>query len=365
MTRPDSYSVYIRDASGVEVGRTNQLISLDYTLTNNAIGKAKLVLMRGDMPNDIDEMLRWVDAWAEVWRSPGGEAEQYEGAFLLQNAVSYRRGNETVVEFEGFNGNILLDWRTVLPGSATKSGNADNLARAFVREHAGALAGARAYPSTVFTVDADTTNFTPTINLDGSGKTLLQVCTDACLQSAQLGTPLYFDVQVELGKMMLRMYPTRRGVVRSEYVFSQDNNTLSPAKLLDSFDGARSHVYATGAGQGSNQLLGQATNTALAGARPFGRREILVNASTAKTQSIADGEAIAALRRYRASSALTANITNRPGSAYGQAWRHGDEILCQEQGRVFLCSVDNVSVSVANGRSEVSATARSQYELPL
>lgn len=363
MTVPDTYRVYARNAYGREVGNIANFISLNYTLTNNAIGNAGLTVRQSDLPSEIATKSGWSDAILEVWRSNKSNAEQYEGTFIIQDGVSYRTGSTVTVELAAVDARTLLDWRLVLPGTATKTGNADNIAKDFVREHAGTSAAAgRAYPASLFSV-AGNTGAAPSVTLNASGKTLLQTVSDLCMQSAQAATPMFFDVQMELGVLVVRTYTVRRGILREGFTFSQTNNTLQEVRLIDTTADARSFVYATGAGQGAQQLLGQASDAVLIANKPFGRREILVNASSAKTQAEANAEAALNLRRYRPSSSLSATVANLPGSSYGEEWRHGDHIYAAEQSRVFLCSIDTVSVSINRTGQKVAATARSLYEL--
>ena len=361
------HSIAFLDQSLTPVGSpVGRIPNLQYALVSNGIGECEAELFLDDIPVAIATPTAQVDAFLLVNRAVGVQAERLEQIYLIQEFKTFKQGSNRYTHLWAQDARMLLQFRYVLSSAGTtiKSGPADNVMKAFVREAmtSAAVDTARRIPSTIFAVDADL-SAGPSVTVDGTNKTLLDVCVDACAQSAQAGTLLYFQIVYESGLLNFRTSAQRQGILRTDFIFSQDNRTLSNSALVESWKGARTFVYAAAAGQGAGQLFGTAQDTALIGSKPFGRREVWLNASSATTQAAADGEAATSLRKYRPSVTLTANMVNLPGAEYGDAWAFGDEVTTQEQDRTFQSLIDAVSVTRAGAVETVNASVKSSYEV--
>jgi hypothetical protein len=273
------------------------------------------------------------------------------------------------IEIYAVDCTTVLDTRVVIADSgaagAKKTAAADDLMKAVVRENLGAsAAAARQLPSSLFSVEADT-SLGASVTLEFAKDSVLSVCQKAAQASAQEGTPISFDVvlsDLHARTLQFRTFKTTRGQIRT-LVFSEERKSLTNARLVEDYTGEKSFVYANGPGEGALNIKGTAEDTATTALRPMGRREVMIDARKATTQAGCDDEALAWLRNYRPVVSFSADIVNAPSSPYGKAWSFGDQLPVHFEGRAFQCNIESVSVSVTKNTESVSASIRSQREL--
>ena len=163
-------------------------VLLDYWQVANGIGPLTLQLPRG-LP------LWWfsLDSQIEVWR-----AGMPEGVWLVRRAGrKISDAGQAVIEVRGVSLAELLTRRIVAAAAgsaqAHRPGPADDVLRAIVREQFGAGAGAGRDISALLEVEPDC-GFGPTIAKSFARRNVLRVLQEIAAQSAQHGTPLFFDV---------------------------------------------------------------------------------------------------------------------------------------------------------------------------
>ena len=213
-----------------------------------------------------------------------------------------------------------LDWRTI-PRPAgvdfdTRSGTADNVAKAYVRYHAGASAGTGRPFADLF-VQADTSQVgTTTQNLVGS--TLYDhINTIANTPTTNYG-PFWwgfvphYTATVFDGFEFKTAYPlwgldrTKGNGVNEELILSRSAGTVQRVSFKGGGADHRNVAYVYGSGTGAAQASRTVTDAAMITA--WGRREVWADAGNYTTNAELDAEGARVLYEKRARIYLTADV---------------------------------------------------------
>lgn len=341
------------------------VLTLRYTNAVNAPGWVDLVIRRGAIPD------RWLlpDCQIAITRDRRLEGEcRWITRLFDEDEV----GDMVTIGAESSMG--LLDLRTVAAtagsAEAIKSGAADDVMKAFVREQLGSSAAAgralttssTGYP---FQVAADTGEG-PTIHKAASRAPLLQTLQEIAQDAASKGAFVAFDVVWTGTRYEFRTYTGRRGRNRAPgstrpLIFRAAD--LSDLRTVRDYRTERTYVYALGQGIEAARDVATAEDTLQSGRSSIGRRELSAEdtrvalGDTTALQSVADGQ----LRAARAIRTTSATIDDTGAYRYGIDWNVGDEVGIQRRsGSVSTARIDSRTVALDAGGQRVSAQLREE-----
>ena len=244
----------------------------------------------------------------------------------------------------------------------TKSGPADDLIKAIVRENLGALAPADRDLSAYLDV-ADDAGQGALVHKTMPRRNVLLVCQEIARASAQAGIPLFFDIVWTGSRLELRTYRDKRGADHrvdspAPIVLSPEFGTLVDASRSFDHRDEATVVYCAGQGQGDQRLIVSVSDDARRTATPFNRREIFVDA---RYLSLADSiatKADAALWRRRPVQQIGGTFADTEQWRYSRDWAWGDLTSAEFNGEILTVRVHAVTLTVARGQRRIAAELR-------
>lgn len=350
------YMVAIASNTGQPL-ETVQPIQGEYTLSEGEIGVLSFTL-----PPSMPLALLQKDGQIHIQRSIDGGGPYLEGdaTWLIRRRRQMLSGRERLTQVWAVHANQLLKRRIVAyaagSAQASKSGAADNLIKAIVRENfisptdtARTMSG--------LAVQADTTQG-PIIDKAFSRRNALAVLQDICDTAASLGTYLGFEVRSFAGDLVLMTYTQQRGVDRragtANYLrVSPTTGAIAESSLDEDWTDESTFVYALGQGEGEDRQAGTARNATAEGLSPFGRVEDSYQANQSTSQAQLDDDAAGELYQRRARELYEAKGQESPGFRYGRDYKWGDLLTVSDFGRSFDVRVNPVRVRFGRNGEEI------------
>ena len=250
---------------------------------------------------------------------------------------------------------------------AVKSGAADDIIKAIVRENLGSSAtdAARVLPSSLFGV-AGNLGAAASISKAFSRRNVLDVCKELADASTQAGTYLAFDVVWNGTALEFRTYTNWRGVDHrfptgvNPVILSAETGSLTRASYAIDYGDEATAAYVGGAGEEDARVVGSSVDTARATLSPFARCEAWGQNTDSSDQSALNDDADALLRSRRPRITFDATVNaDAPGALYGRDYGFGDVVTAQAFGVSVDCRIDAVSVDVTADHETISIIARS------
>ena len=279
----------------------------------------------------------------------------------------YDDAGALVVEVHALCALYLLAGRIVayVAGSAqaVKSGPADDLIKAIIRENLGSLASvADRNLSAYLDVAADVSQGA-TVHKTMPRRNVLLVCQEIARASAQAGKPIFFDVVWTGARLEFRTYLDARGADHrvasaSPIVLSPEFGTLTNASRSFDHRDEATVVYCAGQGRGAERLIVSVSDDARRTQTPFNRRETYVDARyLSLTESVAM-EADATLWHRRPVQELAAEFADTDTWRYGVDWGWGDLTAAELNGEVLAVRVHAVTITAVPGARRVRGELR-------
>jgi len=355
-----SHEIWLSDANGTRLTLLESVISFAYARVVNGIGAFSITL-----PNTFSGGMIQTDGRVEFWRD--GRL-QTAGLIRKMNYADDAKGLTTLV-VGGVDMNDLLRRRIVAyaAGSvqASKSGHADDVLKAIVRENLGASATAtRAWTGAGLTVQADV-GLAPTMEKGFSWRNVFDVVKEIADSSATAGTPLYFDIVPLVGlastPFEFRTYITRRGLDHSAtsatpVVIGVEFGTLATPSRDEDHADERNYIYAGGQGEGAAREIVEVSDLARIGISPFGRCEDFADARNESTTAGVTEAANAALRDGRPHKTFGGNIVDSLSCRYGIEWDFGDTLTATYLGAQYTAMIKALTIAVdATGKETIAA----------
>ncbi len=366
---PSEYYVEIADPFGTMLARTDEFLSLDCARSTR--GEGELIL--GLDPAFPRDLLRW-DGRIGIWRKPeGGPLQLLTETIWLMRWREEEDAGESSLTVKAFPATHLLGRRIVAypadSAQASKSGQADNIMKAIVRENLGALAIAARDWSAYLAVEADT-SLGPVVSKAFAWRYVLAVLQELHEDSVVQGTPTFFDVVAPItGGLEFRTYVQQRGMDHTlagpdPIVFSVERGNLARAKLTEDHSGEITCAYAGGQGKESDRTVVSVLDAVRAGLSPFGRIETFRDARNvpegASATAQITAEATAAVREGRPRRSFVGEILDTEQCAYGVHWQWGDRVSAEHRGVTYDCLVSAVRVTVADGQETIAASLQGE-----
>jgi hypothetical protein len=246
---------------------------------------------------------------------------------------------------------------------ASKSGYADDVMKAIVRENLEGDAIAARDWSALLTV-ADDASLGPSISKAFAWRQVLTVLQEIASSAAEQGEPIYFDI-VAVGNILeFRTYYGQRGTDRSQpdlsqLVLSPELGQIAQGSYAENHMDEATHIYAAGQGEGEEREVEEAEDVARVNASPFGRIEQLKDARNVTTTAALQDEANTALYAARPRCVFQASLVDTPQCRYGTHWHWGDKVLAQFEGMTFTCHIASIAVTVENQAETITAALQS------
>lgn len=322
----------------------------DFTTAECVLAEGKIGMLTLTLPPGHNYANFRRDARVAFYRAPAAELTAgSSGLQLVGNTVwlivGRRRrieradaGWREIVTIRAAHPNHLLARRVVAYDEATaqadKSGAADDLIKAYVRENfTTATDTARNWSTTtLFTVDGDVLA-APTIAKAASYRTVLTTCQEVAAAASANGTYTNFEViGTERGPFRLRTYTGQRGTDRTATSGQQLTISMAMGEFNgveideDWFDMANA-VFAGGGGRQDERLTTFVSDTASIAESPYGWSEWFQNAGGTTDATVLNDEAFRALREHRARILFSGDVRDTEFATFGEEYDWGDRVV--------------------------------------
>jgi len=346
-------SLWLKSPYGILQTPSLVFTEADWTLDENHFG----VLRASGPLAEVNPAFFMQDARIEVKRSIDGGAPYVEGKapFLLRywDIGDEEDGSETY-NIEAYTPEYILtghtidsyaSTETVTNALTTKTGAADDLAKAWVRENITA-ASLAIRNVTGLTVEADTTKGATT-TVSCSYDKLWDVLLDLAEDSANSGTYLSYAIEYSGsdGGLIFRTFTGQRGVAhtgRGAIIAAKELGNLRMARTAYDYRTAVTAVRAGGKGQGAARLTVRLEDTERSSASPYAYREDFEDNSRAETEDALTAIARTALEKGRATRAFTGSFIDTDYARYGREVNFGDTLIAKHRGESFTCRLSRV-----------------------
>lgn len=291
------------------------------------------------------------DSQIEIWRD--GQLVMQTGWLIQRVQVRVQPDGRRVLEVGAVPALSLLLRRIVAYAAdspqATRTAPADDLMKALVRENMGSLAEAARDLSQWVQVAADTSS-APVVPVACARQRLLDVLQRLSAAAQAQGTLLAFDlVWRAAAQYEFCTFVGARGHDRTTpadpLVLTPDTTGIQVLERSHDTEDEVTLVYAAGQGSGSGRVLAIGEDARRSQRSPFGRRERLLDARTARTDEQLAAAAAQALIAGMPRTTLRARLHSTPGCAYGQHWHWGDRVLVACADQVLACTIADVQIT--------------------
>lgn len=351
---------------GIEVGDPNAVSSFSYSRVVNDVGVAVLTY-----PGELRRELLRLDNVISIYRIIGERRTLATNTRWLLRKVRRVLDNrgQTWTELTAYSANYLLSSRGIAYNSnsaeSAKSGAADDVIKALVRENASTLATDASRNIGAITVEENETLGASMEVIAGWRDNLLTVCQEVAETSATAGTYVAFDmVPSGAASYTFATYIGQRGVDRrfpngvSPLLFGVDYGSISDVEYVIDWTDAVTFAYALGNGMRSRRKVQTASNTTRIAESPYGRREGFVEVGNATTTAQLSGAAQAEVRAGRPRQTFKARIIETPSTRYGVHWDFGDYVTVTAFGQTIDARIDAIAVTVEQGSETIDAWVR-------
>jgi len=359
MSGATAYELWLTSDTGERLAILERAVSFTYTHSTGGLGFFSVTLP-GTFPRTFLDTTRRV----MFFRKPSGGAMALDFVGFIRRVVASTDANNQLTRtISGYGPNWLLDGRIVYasagsPG-AEKTGAADDVMKAIVREQMGAsAAAARALLSTYFSVQADS-SMGPTITKGFAYRPVLDVLQELTQVARQAGVETFWEIRpldTTRFQFVTSTAQLGRDLRGSGMVFGDEFGNLRTASLSEDWSDERNFGYGLGSGEGASRVIQTAEDTTRSGRSWYARREIAKDARNQTGTAGVTAAAQAAITAGRPVTAFSGDIVSTAGAAYGVNWRNGDRVDVTFDGRQFDALIRAVTVSVGDdGREQISA----------
>jgi len=290
----------------------------------------------------------------QLWRNG---ALQFSTRYFLMNWVAFHNSSgERLLKAYAVDANWLLSSRIVAypaaSSQAKKTGKADNLMKAIVRENMGALAPAERQIAALLVL-ADSGEG-PTVSKGFSWRNVLTVLQELSEQSQTTATPVYFDIQSESMNDLrfvtaLHRLGENHGARSSDprLVGAQFGNLREASASWLMLDEVTS-VYAGGQGEEADRLVVNEKNQQRINLfQPYNLIETFVDSRNDELESAVRADALAMLKESRPRVVVSGLLSETEGMRYDRDFRFGDTVAVEAFGVRLNCMIREVGLNVS------------------
>lgn len=346
------YEVYVYTADGIRLALLPKLENLDYTKTYSDQATCGF-----DMPYSTEYIQS--DRLVEILRD--GKREFLGPIRVITSKVGSK--GKKYLQVGGLSTTSILSRRIVAydaeTAQASKTGNADNVMKAIVRENLGSSAVAgRDLTGYGFSVEPDT-SLGPSIAIEFSRRNVLSVLMDIANRARKAGNEVFFAVEPDgIDDWVFRTFVGQpgkdlTGVLR----FGVKYGNVIESTLLEDWSREANYIYAGGQGLASEREIREAGDNARAGRSWLSRTEKFVNASMESTGAAVQDAADRSLEENRPLIRFTADLVDSDQTKYRRDWNLGDKVRVEHLGKSYDALIRTVRVRVDGvGRDTVTAS---------
>lgn len=353
-----TYQVKLRNPAGVLLTHELPWSSLSWVLRERQIGALELSIPGGQVDRS------WLTGYArlEIWRRVDRLIPVQVGGQWFINYLQ-TSGNAQDIYLRASDANwAILDARIVRYPASTdlvinaysdKTGTADNVIKAFLRENGGSLSTDTSRVFADLSIAADLSLGYSTAK-QASRKNLLETMRALAGDSINHGTYLTWDFVWNENLVTFETHTGQLGMNHGstsgdQITISVARGNLMDPKLIEDYSNERTVVDVGGSGTGSDRAIGTATNSSRVNAAPYARREYFGSGMLTGGSTSLNAEASAKLNDLRARRTLSGQIVQTPGLRYGIEINYGDLITAEYAGQSFDCHLDCVSGMAVSG----------------
>jgi len=316
-----------------------------------------------DLPIPTYETLA-ADSRFIVWRKPKGMRAAFVDFAGLGRAIRiYQSGQERYIELKGFGYNELCNRRIVdaAAGSseADKSTNADNMAKAIVKEQLGtdATDSDRDLSGKGFTVQANNGDGT-SIEKEFARRNVLEVLQEIAEQSRSTASTAVYWGFVPIGNGLEAEFRTKVGQwgqdLSDDVVFSLGNGNMQNPEFV--FDRSEEVNYVLGAGSGREDSRIEATDqtdTERIAASPLNRREYFYDLRNETDTSVIESAMKDILYEGKPQRRLTFDTQETADYRFGVHFKLGDIVRGEFAGIIQDYHIMAHLTTIENGREHI------------
>ena len=352
-----TYDVKLLSPAGLSLSPLIPNASIAWTVAEMAVGGLTLQIPGGMIDSN------WVqpEGRVELWRKvDGGWPMMVGGQWLIKGRAIFGNAENIIIEAQTYNSILkdrIIDYdastETTTNAYSEKSGAADDVIKAFVRENIGATATDTARAITGLTVTSDV-SLAPTIKKQASRKNLLATLQDVAMDARQQGTYLtfgwIFDGNLFTFDTRITAWGANRGSTSgNKLIISRERGNLLEPSISEDYSEEITLTKVGGSGTGSNRIIGSATNSDRITASPFSRKEYFATGYNTDDTATLNAEANARLQEFRAKRVFSGRLAETEKMRYGVHVNFGDLVVAEYAGKTFDCHLDTVSGQVVGG----------------
>lgn len=330
--------------------------SCEYARSVGQIGTLTLVVV----PSRRLEEILVAENRIEVWRTVANSSPKLdmETAWTIRKVETVFKSGELRLQIVAYDGNYLLNRRIVAYKSGTtqasKTGKADDMMKAFVRENLSSLATdtLRRLPAEFFQVQANKSD-APVVAKAAAFRKVLATLQEIVQQSISAGTYLAFDVVYDASRRFeFRTYTGQRGLdlrrtlAPIPVIFDQEYGNLNDIDLTHDYTNEINYVYAGGTGQEEDRDIETAYDNSRINLSAFNRNEEFIDARNSNQPASVLAEAQAALRAGKPLILFNGSLSDNDVVKYGRDYNFGDLVTADFKGFAFDCRLDTIHIKV-------------------
>jgi hypothetical protein len=356
-----NYNIIYREPGGVMKFVIDDWFRFEYVRKEGDYGSLYL-----DLPPTYNMQDFAIDGRLEVWRQVGALPP-----YLDMDAVWFIRLVRSKVDENGkrlihilaYDAVHLIE-RRIIPyasgtAQASKTGPADNVMKAIMRENFGNQAtDASRDISDRLMIDYDLSKGA-TVTKEFAWRKCLPVMQELADESSAQGTYLTFDVvYVEDKKVMFKTYTGQRGTNRgvsavgSGLIASIENGMLSYVSVSNDHTEERNFIYAGGRGEKENRIIATSYDLDRINISRYNRCEDWIDSRQTEENDNVQGDADNRLQEAKPKMVVNGHLQQVPGALYGVDYFFGDIITVKFGDMVFDVHLDTVHITVDGDGSE-------------
>lgn len=359
------YEIWLLNPTdGTPLATLAEFGSLDYTKIQNGTGAFSLLL-----PVSLDFSLIQEDTRIAVFRKPDGGIKSLDFCGLVRYIERSTRGHSQYRTVAGPDLNDLLATRIIAYAATTayadKTGHADDVMKAYVRENMGALVVDtwRDLSDYGFTVAVDTALGT-TLSKSAPWRNLLETCKEiADASHSTEATSVYFGiVPLDTGwdcefRTSIQQWGQDR---RNQVIFGLEWGNITDITRNINYRDEKTFAYAGGPGEGTARTIKWAVDSARCFKSPFNRREVFADARNGDSDASIEAEALAAVKDGCPKTLFSGSIVNVGNYVYGRDYGLGDYVTAVFEKEVIDCRIESVHITAQGAKETVDIQVRKE-----
>lgn len=251
---------------------------------------------------------------------------------------------------------------------ADKTGAADDIMKAYVRENMGALATDAARNMEPWILAVTNLGAGPSTSKSASHRDLLTTLQEIASDSFTKGTYLAFDITAADPSssiyLKFRTYTGARGVDHSwttgtnPVILDPENGNLAECVRTIDNTNTGNAITAGGQGEGASRVMATAADASVSQSI-WNRRELFVDARNGETAASVQAEADAALKANRKRTTFAAKFVPTPGIQFMREFDFGDIVTCVWDDESYDMRTDTFGLKFADGQETPDIAWRS------